>query len=276
MKRKTKKSVSILLCIVMLLSLTPLTAFANESKAVKITDEAKSEKITNDLKTEKTVEKTKDDSNTEKVTEDSNSTKITKDSDSGKITDEAKFISLEEAKEIVLKDAELDRNKQKITFTKEVLSRNQGRPCYLLDFYTGENQYHYEVDAKTGEVIYGRKYILLTEAKKIAVDDAGCTEKVTFTEEELVDGGIKTPYYLLVFADAKTQWTYRINAISGDILEKKEENIGEADLISLEKAKSIALKDAGLVENAEKIVFTKEELIRNQGKPYYLLEFYTG
>ena len=272
MKRKTKKSVSILLCIVMLLSLTPLTAFADESKAVKITDEAKSEKITNDLKTEKT----KNGSNTEKVTEDSNSTKITKDSDSGKITDEAKFISLEEAKEIALKDDELDRNKQKITFTKEVLSRNQGRPCYLLDFYTGENQYHYEVDAKTGEVIYGRKYILLTEAKKIAVDDAGCTEKVTFTEEELVDGGIKTPYYLLVFADNKTQWTYRINAVSGDILEKKEENIGEADLISLEKAKSIALKDAGLVENAEKIVFTKEELIRNQGKPYYLLEFYTG
>ena len=109
MKRKTKKSVSILLCMVMLLSLTPLTAFANESKAVKITDEAKSEKITNDLKTEKT----KNGSKAEKVTEDSNSTKITKDSDSGKITDEAKFISLEEAKEIVLKDAELDRNKQR-------------------------------------------------------------------------------------------------------------------------------------------------------------------
>ena len=237
MKRKTKKSVSILLCIVMLLSLTPLTAFADESKAVKITEESKTAEL---------------------------------------VTDTAKFISLDEAKEIALKDAELDRNKQKITFTKEELSRNKGRPCYLLDFYTGENQYHYEIDAKTGEVIYGRRYILLTEAKKIAVDDAGCTEKVTFTEEELVDGGIKTPYYLLVFADNKTQWTYRINAVSGDILEKKEENIGEADLISLEKAKSIVLNDAGLIENAEKIVFTKEELIRNQGKPYYLLEFYTG
>ena len=237
MKRKTKKPVSILLCIVMLFSFIPLTAFADESKAVKITEESK----TADL-----------------------------------VTDTAKFISLDEAKEIALKDAELDRNKQKITFTKEELSRNKGRPCYLLDFYTGENQYHYEIDAKTGEVIYGRKYILLTDVKKIAVDDAGCTEKVTFTEEELVDGGIKTPYYLLVFADNKTQWTYRINAVSGDILEKKAENIGEADLISLEKAKSIALNDAGLVENAEKIVFTKEELIRNQGKPYYLLEFYTG
>ena len=237
MKRKTKKPVSVLLCIVLLLSLIPLTAFADESKAVKITEESKTAEL---------------------------------------VTDTAKFISLDEAKEIALKDAELDRNKQKITFTKEELSRNKGRPCYLLDFYTGENQYHYEIDAKTGEVIYGRRYILLAEAKKIAVDDAGCTEKVTFTEEELVDGGIKTPYYWLVFADNKTQWTYRINAVSGDILEKKDENIGEADLISLEKAKSIALNDAGLVENAEKIVFTKEELIRNQDKLYYLLEFYTG
>ena len=272
MKRKTKKPVSILLCIVMLLSLIPMTAFADESKAVKITAEAKVEKTKDDSKIEKVTE----DSKTEKVTEDSSSAKITKDSDSEKITDEAKFISLDEAKEIALKDAELDRNKQKITFTKEELSRNKGRPCYILEFYTEENQYHYEIDAKTGEVIYGRKYILLTEAKKIAVDDAECSDKVTFLEEELVDGGIKTPYYLLVFADNKTQWTYRINAVSGDILEKKDENIGEADLISLEKAKSIALKDAGLVENAEKIVFTKDELNRNQGKPYYLLEFYTG
>ena len=299
MKRKTNKTVSILLCAAILLSLVTMTAFAVDSKDVKITENSKAEKvtvepiaekITEDSKTEKTsedsktekaaedskTEKAAEDSKAEKVKDDSNSSKITKDSDSGKITDEAKFISLDEAKEIALKDAELDRNKQKITFTNEELSRNKGRPCYLLDFYTGENQYHYEVDAKTGEVIYGRRYILLTEAKKIAVDDAGCTEKVTFTEEELVDGGIKTPYYLLVFADNKTQWTYRINAVSGDILEKKEKNIGEADLISLEKAKSIALNDAGLVENAEKIVFTKEELIRNQGKPYYLLEFYTG
>ena len=254
MKTKMYKTISILICIIMLISLIPMNAFADDSKAVKITAASKA------------VE----------VTDDSNSAEITKDTDSEKITDEAKFISPEEAKEIALKDAELDRNKQKIVFTKEELSRNKGRPCYLLDFYTDENQYHYEIDAKTGEVIYGRKYILLAEAKKIAVDDAGCTERVTFAEEELVDGGIKTPYYLLVFADNKTQWTYRINAVSGDILEKKEKNIGEADLISLEKAKSIALKDAALVENAEKIVFTKEELIRNQSKPYYLLEFYTG
>ena len=63
MKRKTKKPVSILLCIVLLLSLIPLTVFADESKAVKITEESK----TVDL-----------------------------------VTDTAKFISLDEAKEIAL------------------------------------------------------------------------------------------------------------------------------------------------------------------------------
>ena len=61
--------------------------------------------------------------------------------------------------------------------------------------------------------------------KKIAVDDAECSDRVTFLEEELVDGGIKTPYYHLVFADRKTQWTYRINAVTGGILKKKQKDI---------------------------------------------------
>ena len=186
------------------------------------------------------------------------------------------FISLEEAKKIALKDAKLDEYAQKIVFTKAELNRNQGRPCYILEFYTGKYQYHYEIDAKTGEIIYGRRYILLADAKKIAVDDAGCAEKVTFTEEELVDGGIKTPYYRLVFADRKTQWTYRINAVSGAILEKKSKIIDEPDYISLEEAKKIALKDAELDKYAQKIVFTKAELNYYYGKRCYLLEFYTG
>ena len=47
------------------------------------------------------------------------------------------------------------------------------------------------------------------------------------------------------------------------------------EFIGLEKAKQIALEDAGLDETAQKIVFTREELSRNQGKPCYILEFYT-
>ena len=188
----------------------------------------------------------------------------------------SKFISLEEAKKIALKDAKLDELTQKIVFTREELSRNQGKPCYLLEFYTGTNQYFYQIDAKSGSIIYAGKYITLSEAKKIALDDAGCEDKVSFTEETLVSGGIKTPYYRLVFADAKTQWTYRIDAVLGTVLEKQQKEIVTTDFISLEEAKEIALKDAGLNEATQKIVFTREELSRNLGKPCYILEVYTA
>lgn len=188
----------------------------------------------------------------------------------------SKFISLEEAKKIALRDAKLDELTQKIVFTREELNRNQGKPCYLLEFYTGTNQYHYQIDAKTGSIIYAGRFITLADAKKIALDDAGCEDKVSFTEETLVSGGIKTPYYQLVFADAKTQWTYRIDAVLGIVLEKKQKEIVTADFISLEEAKEIALKDAGLNEATQKIVFTREELSRNSGKPCYILEFYTA
>ena len=188
----------------------------------------------------------------------------------------SKFISLEEAKKIALRDAKLDELTQKIVFTREELNRNQGKPCYLLEFYTGTNQYFYQIDAKSGSIIYAGKFITLSEAKKIALDDAGCKDKVSFTEETLVSGGIKTPYYQLVFADAKTQWTYRIDAVLGTVLEKQQKEIVTTDFISLEEAKEIALKDAGLNEAIQKIVFTREELNRNSGKPCYILEFYTA
>ena len=90
-------------------------------------------------------------------------------------------------------------------------------------------------------------------------------DKVSFTEETLVSGGIKTPYYRLVFADAKTQWTYRIDAVLGTVLEKQQKEtattaIDTAEFSSLEEAKKIALKDAGLDEATQKIVFTREEM----------------
>ena len=51
------------------------------------------------------------------------------------------------------------------------------------------------------------------------MNDAGIedVDRVEFTVEELVDGGIKTPYYLFVFNNGHTQWTYRIDATDGGI-----------------------------------------------------------
>lgn len=73
-----------------------------------------------------------------------------------------------------------------------------------------------EVDS----VVIDTKYIGMLKAKAIALDDAGCATRVTFTEAILIDKGIKYPYYHLVFRDNYTQWTYSINAINGNIIAK--------------------------------------------------------
>ena len=186
--------------------------------------------------------------------------------------EESLFISLEKAREIAMNDAEI-ADGEKVVFTKEELNRNQGRPCWVLEFYTGKYSYVYKIDAKTGEVLFGRRYITVSRAKEIALEDSGCpdSEKIVCTTEELVDGGIKTPYYIIAFNNGETHWTYRINAVSGAILEKSE----KTPFISLEKARAIALQDANLPD-AEKYVFTREELSRNQGRPCWILEFYTS
>ena len=186
----------------------------------------------------------------------------------------ALFISLEEAKDIALKDAGIkDKPEVKVVFTKEELSRNSGRPCWILEFYTAEFQYSYKIDAKTGEIIFFDYHIDIRKAKEIALKDAGVYEdvaKITFTVEEYVGGGIKTPYFYFVFNNDAIQWTYRIDATLGIVLEKSE----VALLISLRKAREIALNDAGITDENE-ATFTKEELNRSTDRPCWILEFYT-
>ncbi len=186
----------------------------------------------------------------------------------------ALFISLEEAKDVALKDAGIkDKPEVKVVFTKEELSRNSGRPCWILEFYTAEFQYFYKIDAKTGEIIFFDYHIDIRKAKEIALTDAGVYEeiaKITFTVEEYVGGGIKTPYFYFVFNNDAIQWTYRIDATLGIVLEKSEFTL----LISLKKAREIALTDAGITDENE-ATFTKEELNRSTDRPCWILEFYT-
>ena len=186
----------------------------------------------------------------------------------------ALFISLEEAKDIALKDAGIkDKPEVKVVFTKEELSRNSGRPCWILEFYTAEFQYSYKIDAKTGEIIFFDYHIDIRKAKEIALTDAGVyadIEKITFTVEEYVGGGIKTPYFYFVFNNDAIQWTYRIDATLGIVLEKSEVTL----LISLRKAREIALNDAEITDENE-VTFTKEELNRSTDRPCWILEFYT-
>ena len=137
------------------------------------------------------------------------------------------FITLEEAKTIALKHAEInvDDSEEKVVFTKEELSRNQGRPCWILEFYTKKYQYSYKIDAKTGEIIYKTCYLYIERAKEIALQDSGIInlEKIVFTSKELIDFEVKKPYYYFEFNDSYIKWTYHINAINGEIIFKDKE-----------------------------------------------------
>ena len=180
------------------------------------------------------------------------------------------LISLQKAREIALKDAEIT-DENEATFTKEELNRSTDRPCWILEFYTEKYQYSYKIDAKTGEIVFSTRYISMAKARTIALSDAELSDsnKVVFTVEKLVDGGIKTPYYLFVFNNGFTQWTYRIDATDGSVMYRNEEVL----MVSLDKAKEIALADA--VPEGVEVVFTKEILSRNSGRPCWILEFYT-
>ena len=63
------------------------------------------------------------------------------------------FLALDKAKQIALRGAGLDEAMQEIVFTREELSRNQGKPCYILEFYTDKCAYSYKVDAVSGDIL---------------------------------------------------------------------------------------------------------------------------
>ena len=84
-----------------------------------------------------------------------------------------------------------------------------------MEFYTAKKQYSYKVDAKNGNIMEALPLHSGWRTKKIALDDAGVSEKVTFTEETLVAGGIKSPYYYFAFESASARWTYKIDAVWG-------------------------------------------------------------
>ena len=63
------------------------------------------------------------------------------------------FLALDKAKQIALEDAGLDETAQKIVFTREEMSRNSGKPCCVLEFYTDGCAYSYKVDAVSGDIL---------------------------------------------------------------------------------------------------------------------------
>ena len=140
------------------------------------------------------------------------------------------------------------------------------------------------------------------DARKIALEDAGLTEaEVTISAEKLdTENGVAV--YEVDFVKGNVKYEYDINATTGAVYSKssestavpsteaaaqpseaqtaaaseapKAENRSNNNYIGLERAKAIALGDAGL--SAASVTFTEAKPDFDDGVPNYDLDFYTA
>ena len=202
-------------------------------------------------------------------------------------------ITLDEAKKTALKDAGL--NSSDVKFTKAKLDDGNH---YDIEFYTSSKKYEYEINALTGKIIdkdieyfsntssttvssSANSKITLDEAKKAALVDAGLNSSdVKFTKAKLDDGN----HYDIEFYTSSKKYEYEISALTGKIIDKETENLKSSStttdktsaesIISVDKAKEIALKKAGL--KASDVRFIKAKLEFDDGIQVYQIEFISG
>ena len=207
-------------------------------------------------------------------------------------------ITLDEAKKVALGDAGVSSSNAK--FTKSKLDRDDGRYEYEIEFIADNKEYEYTVDAYTGKVLEKdieavktvstvttsapssqSQRITLDEAKKVALGDAGVSSSnAKFTKSKLDRDNGRYEYEIEFIADNK-EYEYTVDAYTGKILDKEtasrvnqSTDSQTSALISIDKARSIALDHAGL--KASEVVFEKVKLEKEHGRYEYEVEFSKG
>lgn len=128
-------------------------------------------------------------------------------------------------------------------------------------------------------------YISADRAKEIALADAGLKEGTAVFLKVKLERDDGRYQYDVEFYSGAMEYGYEIDAITGKILSAERElddfivptdtcGAASGGTISAERAKEIALADAGVSGN--NAVFTKVKLDRDDGRLEYEVEFYAG
>lgn len=220
------------------------------------------------------------------------------------------FIGEAKARQIALSNTGL--KEAEVTFVRTSLDLDNGNYEYDVEFYKGNVEYDYEIDAKTGRILsYDKEIegfnipgkantntttttqqnvntnttnttanqaITADKAKEIALKHVGLkAEEVNFIKAEL-DKERGQSVYDVEFYKGNVEYDFEIDVKTGKIL-KADYDIENYVIpgtsvanTSLEKAKEIALKQAGV--DAAKAKFVKAELDIENGVLLYDIEFY--
>ena len=144
-----------------------------------------------------------------------------------------KDIGLEEAKVIALKDAGLKANQVK--FVKAGTDYDDGRKYYEVEFYKGNREYDYTIDAATGKIVevdydaenYSKpsstSVISADEARKIALKHAGVSSSNVRYEKTELDYDDGRQKYEIEFRVGNMEYEYEIDATSGNVLKAEKD-----------------------------------------------------
>lgn len=202
-------------------------------------------------------------------------------------------IGVAKAQEIALADAGFTADQ--VTVTKAGFDYDDGIAVYDIKFIQGDLEYDYEIAAADGSIRERSQKTITTKgsgtaaatdsgigmekAQAIAMEHAGIkAEQATVTKARLDrDDGISA--YTIEFTAGGSEYDYEISAADGTILEYSRDLILTAPLatggdIGLEKAKEIALGDAGIT--ADQATALKVEQDMDDGIMEYEVKFTAG
>lgn len=214
----------------------------------------------------------------------------------------AALIGMGKGADIALSDAGLKEN-QVNDLTAKYRTEN-GLSFYTVTFTSGSYTYEYRLNAVDGSILQAdrnavtqetetgtttgsqtttTKKITKAKAKSIALKHAGVSaSKATFVKAKLdYEDGRRV--YEIEFYSGNTEYDYEILASNGKIISFDKDienykiprkNTSSSTYIGKAKAKSIALKDAGV--SASSATFTKTKLDYEDGLRVYEIEFYTN
>ena len=149
----------------------------------------------------------------------------------------AKKISADKAKKIALGDAKLAE--RDVTFVKVELELEDNRLVYDVEFYSGNVEYDYDIDAVSGAIVSADKdienYVIpaqpsteaqaseisVEKAKQIALSHAG-VGSARFTKAKIdYENGVKV--YEIEFKVGNMEYEYDINVLNGAIVSSSAE-----------------------------------------------------
>ena len=226
--------------------------------------------------------------------------------------DENKTIGMDKGVNVALQDAGFKA--ENVSNLSAHYDTEDGTSVYEVSFTANGFDYEYVIKASNGKILEADRDavkesvskdvkaekpaksdttssgdgISLKEAKNIALKHAGISSSAAAfvkTEKDYEDG---VEVFEIELYSGNTEYDYEIRVSNGEIIsfDKDIENYSipsknsgssqtpSSNYIGVDKAKSIALKDAGL--SSSSVTFTKAKLDREDGVRVYEIEFFTS